>query len=74
VSRKTSAPPNSLFQTNSIKKDEQFEREEAKDLLLKRFSEIDFDMAKSDVLPFLRNAAAIDVWRADFFKQITENL
>ncbi|MCK9252951.1 MAG: hypothetical protein M0P55_09340 [Clostridiales bacterium] len=29
---------------------------------------------KRDVLPFLRNAEAIDVWRADFFKQITENL
>jgi hypothetical protein len=41
---------------------------------MKRFSEIDFDIAKSDVLPFLRNATAIDVWRADFFKQITENL
>ena len=65
---------NALLQTNSIKTGEQFDREEAKVLLTKRFSEIDFDIAKNDVLPFLRNAAAIDVWRADFFKQITENL
>lgn len=65
---------NALLQTNSIKTGEQFDREEAKVLLMKRFSEIDFDIAKNDVLPFLRNTAAIDVWRVDFFKQITENL
>ena len=65
---------NALLKTNSIKQGEQFEREEAKALLIKRFSEIDFNAAKNDVLPFLRNAAAIDVWRAEFFKQITENL
>lgn len=65
---------NALLQTNSIKEGEQFDKEEAKVLLMKRFSEIDFDIAKSDVLPFLRNAEAFDVWRADFFKQITENL
>ena len=65
---------NALLQTNSIKKGELFDKEEAIVLLLKRFSEIDFDTAKSDVFPFLRNAEAIDVWRADFFKQISENL
>ena len=65
---------NALLQTNSIKKGEQFNREEVKVLLMKRFSEIDFDIAKNDVLPFLHNTAAIDVWSADFFKQITENM
>lgn len=65
---------NALLQTNSIRKGEQFDREETKALLLKRYSEIDFDKAKNDVLPFLRNAAAIDVWKADFFRQITEDL
>jgi predicted nucleotidyltransferase component of viral defense system len=65
---------NALLQTNSIEKGEQFDKEEAKVLMIKRFSEIDFDFAKNDVLPFLRNTAAIDVWRADFFRQITESL
>ena len=64
---------NALLQTNSIEKVQRFDREAVKALLIKRFSEIDFDDAKHDVLPFLRNAAAIDVWKADFFKQITKN-
>ena len=64
---------NALLQTSSIENVGQFEREETKALLMKRFSEIDFDSAKNDVLPFLRNAAATDVWGTDFFKQITEN-
>lgn len=63
---------NALLQTNSIEKNRLFGKEEAKELLIKRFSEIDFDSAKNDVLPFLRNAKSIDVWKTDFFKQITE--
>ena len=31
-------------------------------------------MLKEDVLPFIRNPAALDVWSASFFKSITENL
>lgn len=65
---------NALLQTNSIEKGGQFGREEVKKLLRKRFSEIDFDIAKKDVLPFLPNPSVIDVWSADFFKQITASL
>lgn len=65
---------NALLQTNSIPIDIHFDREEAKALLIKRFVAIDFEMAKNDVFPFLRDATAIDIWSADFFKQITENL
>lgn len=65
---------NALLQTNSIENGDQFDREEAKALLMKRFSEIDFDLAKRDVFPFLRHEAAIDLWRADFFRQITADL
>ena len=62
---------NALLQTKSIENAEHFDRVDAKALLMNRFMEIDFDFVKSDVLPFLRNSTAIDVWSADFFKQIT---
>lgn len=65
---------NALLQTKSIENGDQFDRKEAKTLLMKRFSEIDFDLAKRDVFPFLRHEAAIDLWRADFFRQITADL
>ena len=64
---------NALLQTNSIEKRRSFGKEAVKALLTKRFSDIDFDSAKRDVYPFLRNTTTIDVWGVDFFKQITEN-
>ena len=47
---------------------------EIKQILLKRFSSIDYSQAKEDVLPFIRNPASLDVWSATFFQSITENL
>lgn len=64
---------NALIQTNSIETGHHFDTDEAKALLIKRFSEIDYDIVKRDVLPFLRHSSAIDVWSSDFFKQITED-
>ena len=47
---------------------------EIKQILLQRFSSIDYSQAKEDVLPFIRNPASPDVWSASFFQSITENL
>ena len=38
------------------------------------FDLIDFSQAKSDIAPFIRDTRVLDVWSADFFKQITESL
>lgn len=48
--------------------------QEIKQILLQRFSSIDYSQAKEDVLPFIRNPASLDVWSASFFQSITENL
>lgn len=48
--------------------------DEIKQILFKRFSAIDYNQAKSDVLPFIRNPASLDVWSEDFFKSITNQL
>ena len=47
---------------------------EVKEILLRRFASIDYDQAKTDVLPFIRNPAALNVWSEMFFHSITENL
>jgi len=47
---------------------------EIKQILLQRFSSIDYNQAKEDVLPFIRNPASLDAWSASFFQSITENL
>lgn len=47
---------------------------DVKRMLNDRFDAIDFSQAKADVEPFIHDISALDVWSADFFKQITENL
>ena len=45
-----------------------------KDMLRARFATIDYDQAKQDVLPFIKNPNKLAVWSQDFFDQITEKL
>ena len=47
---------------------------EIKQILFQRFASIDYNQAKADVLPFIRNPAALDVWSASFFQSVTETL
>lgn len=48
--------------------------DEIKQILFKRFDMIDYAQAKRDVLPFIRNPAALDIWGKVFFQSITNNL
>lgn len=41
-----------------------------RELLEERFMSVDYDLAKSDVRPFLRDTRTIDLWSADFFIQL----
>ncbi len=44
-----------------------------KDMLCERFASIDFEKAKQDVLPFIKDSSKLDLWSADFFSAITES-
>ena len=48
--------------------------ENIKEALRERFASIDYANAKQDVLPFIKNPASLDVWSADFFEKITQNI
>jgi predicted nucleotidyltransferase component of viral defense system len=41
------------------------------DMLEKRFRTVDFDQAKEDVLPFIKDPLELSTWSADFFTTIT---
>ena len=47
---------------------------EIKQILNRRFENIDYSQAKDDVFPFIQNPASLDVWSKDFFQSITNNL
>ncbi|MBQ2675130.1 MAG: nucleotidyl transferase AbiEii/AbiGii toxin family protein [Prevotella sp.] len=48
--------------------------EEIKDILCRRFESIDYDQARQDVLPFIKNPVAVEIWSKDFFIAITDSL
>ena len=60
-----------LVQSEAWKNEDDFTIEDAKKLLCGRFDTIDYEQAKNDVRPFTKDAAALGIWNADFFKQIT---
>ena len=55
-------------------KNDDFNIDVLKDLLNKKFSEINYEDAKKDVLPFINDTQILKLWNEDFFKEITNNL
>ena len=63
-----------LRQSGFAETEEPLSTDRLKDLLRSRFSTIDYEQAKQDVLPFIKDPNKLAVWSRDFFDQITENL
>ena len=63
-----------LVQSGIWDSEDSFSIADAKRLLCDRFEAIDYSQAKADVIPFLKDSASLEIWSADFFRQITEGL
>lgn len=63
-----------LVQSGIWNSEDSFSIADAKRLLFDRFEVIDYSQAKADVIPFLKDSASLELWSADFFRQITEGL
>lgn len=63
-----------LVQTGFISETDKMNINDVKNILKKRFENIDYENAKMDVYPFIKNQTALDIWGKEFFKSITENL
>ena len=63
-----------LIQTGFIDSKSLLNRQSLIALLRNRFSNVDFEEAKKDVLPFVKDTRKLDIWSAEFFINITENL
>lgn len=48
--------------------------EDIKKMLIERFNEIDFEQAKEDVIPFIKDPSVLDIWSKEFFIAITNHL
>ena len=63
-----------LVDSGAIKTNDPFDIGILKAMLCSRFDSIDYSSAREDVISFIKDKAAVAIWSADFFKQITERL
>ena len=63
-----------LINSNFIDEKYDLSIDNLKILLNQKFESLDFNEAKKDVLPFIKDKAKIDLWDKDFFIEITKTL
>jgi predicted nucleotidyltransferase component of viral defense system len=63
-----------LVDSGFVKDDFEFNRENLISILNDRFTTIDYEQAKQDVLPFIKNKSKLDFWSEEFFRDITKGL
>lgn len=63
-----------LKQTKTIEDNITLTRKLLIEILEKRFDQIDYDIAKSDVRPFIKDQSTLELWSRAFFKSITKHI
>ncbi len=63
-----------LVQSKYITENYDLTTDNLKILLNERFSNVNFQQAREDVLPFVKDKSKLDLWGKDFFIEITKNL
>jgi len=63
-----------LKQTKTIEEDVNLTKALLIEILDRRFDQIDYERAKSDIKPFIKDQSALDLWNKDFFKSITNQI
>ncbi|MEQ8160727.1 MAG: nucleotidyl transferase AbiEii/AbiGii toxin family protein [Smithellaceae bacterium] len=62
-----------MKQTGHLPADAVLTEKDLKSRLRNRFASVDFNQAKKDVLPFIKNSEAVGLWSAEFFSAITDD-
>lgn len=60
--------------SNYINSNDEFDIKTLKELLKKKFNEIDYIEAKEDVIPFIKNVDSLELWNKNFFISITDKM
>ena len=63
-----------LIESDALSENDAFNVEILKQMLWDRFDSIDYEAAKEDVRPFIKDKSSLDIWSAEFFKQITGSI
>ena len=63
-----------LRQTGGWTATKKLTKQELLKMLEEKFSQLDFELAKKDILPFIRDDAAVQLWSQDFFTSLLRRL
>lgn len=63
-----------LIDSNVLKRDDDFDINILKELLINRFEKINYTDAKEDVITFIEDKDSLNLWCKDFFVEITKTL
>jgi hypothetical protein len=63
-----------LRQTDSWSGDAPMTSADLQKILMEKFADLDVELAKRDVMPFVRDSAAVAVWSKDFFLSLVPRL
>lgn len=63
-----------LIQSEVLTETDAFNIKILRSMLCDKFDTIDYEQAKQDVKPFIRDTSQLDIWSAEFFKGITNQL
>ncbi len=65
---------NKLIESKYIDSNSELDVEAVKNLLITKFNEINYEDAKKDVFPFIKNVEDLNLWSKEFFVSITSKL
>ena len=61
-----------LINSGVIKAKDEFTIEQLKSMLYEKFKQVDFQLAKDDVIEFINDKRKIEIWSSEFFCDVTE--
>ena len=62
-----------MIQTGHWKREDRLDKDVLLQLLKEKFAIVDFEQAKQDVCPFVKDRRELDLWNRDFFLQIIDS-
>ncbi|MBQ8472649.1 MAG: nucleotidyl transferase AbiEii/AbiGii toxin family protein [Bacilli bacterium] len=65
---------NKLIESNYIESNSNFNIDTLKKILINKFNEINYQEAKADIIPFIKNVDNLKMWNKNFFISITDKL
>ncbi len=63
-----------LIDSGYITNDRMITNDTVKEMLVQRFNEIDYERAKEDVIPFIKDIQVLNIWSTEFFISVTSQL